>query len=357
MLRDDLGESHHSILVAPAQDISTNVVNSFLSLTGALLFVAVGPERVERLNLQPMQRPQPRPPSQVQPSVTIEMCLSVEARHNVTTGISVADRTATIRALGAVEPTPQLLVNPGHVIPVRTKPGGVLTKNALPEGACDLVRLAGFVDAALYIDLLNTEGEHLNSRGQISFAQEHDLEVVRLSEVVQHRLEQERIVERITEAKLPTRAAGEMRVILYRSPIHEGDHIALVKGEIDPESPTLTRVQPEFTLTDVFGGGPSQSRKLLHSAMRAIDERGSGVVLYLKRPDTTRTAEHPEIWNQSTHAKPSAMLREYGLGAQILADLGVQKIEMLTTSNRKMVGLKAYGVEVVAQRTLEAHSV
>lgn len=352
VLWDDSAHSARAVLIAPAQEITSQSVNELVSLTGGLPFVAITPTRAAALMLSKMSRPSLHPAPQLTPGLEeqLNICVSVEAREGVSTGISAADRATTIRILGEDSPNPRKLVKPGHIFPVEVRAGGVLVKNALPEGACDISRIAGFTDAALFLDLLDQRGEFLSEQGQIRLCSECNLPRLPLSELTRHRLSTESLVYRVAEAKLPTQLAGELRSLIYKSSIHEGEHLALIKGEVDPKQPVLTRVQTEFTFSDVFGGSGATSRNLLHRSLKAIGDHGSGVLVYLRRPSFGELGR--QISAHEREQKPSNIMREYGLGAQILRDLGVQKVDLLTGSKKNLVGIHPFGIEIVSQREI-----
>jgi 3,4-dihydroxy 2-butanone 4-phosphate synthase/GTP cyclohydrolase II len=228
----------------------------------------------------------------------------------------------------------------------------VLVRNALPEGALDIVRIANFTDAALFVDLLDENGEFLSLARQEKLAAERDLPTISLGDLIRFRLETEKLVTRVAEARLPTRIAGELRSCIYKSSVHSGEHVALIKGTIDPNKPTLTRVQPEFTFGDVFGGNNPPSRSQLHQALKAINDHGSGVLVYLRRPASGQLRQQVASWSAEYGHKPAWMMREYGLGAQILRDLGVKRIELLTGTPRNLSGLTTFGIEIVGQRAI-----
>jgi 3,4-dihydroxy 2-butanone 4-phosphate synthase/GTP cyclohydrolase II len=218
-----------------------------------------------------------------------------------------------------------------------------LVRAAIPEGAVDAVTCAGFSDAAVVLDLLDPAGEPISPTQAEALAHQLDLPVIALTDLIRFRLAKEPLVERATEATIPTSIAGALRAILYRSTIHDAEHIALVKGDIREDVPTLVRVQTEHTIADVFGGGPLLSRSHLLNSLRAIAERGSGIVVYLRK-STVEQALNP--------TSAPKMMREYGMGAQILRDLGVGKIELLTSASRSMVGLDTFGIEIVSQKPI-----
>ena len=361
IITDDIA-TPRAALVAPAQGCTAEEMNRLLELTGGLPFVAVTPARSHALLLQPMppftESSSPTTPTHpLIPSVNpppladrlrtekplLEQLCSVEAREGISTGISAHDRAATVRVLGDPQPQPRALVRPGHIFPVLTREGGVLVRAAIPEGAVDAVHLAGFTDAAVVFDLLNREGAPLNPTDAEELATRAGIPTISLTDLIKYRLAKEPLIERLSEATIPSTYAGDVRAIVYRSKIHDAEHVALVKGEVRSDVPTLVRVQTEHSIADVFGGGPLFSRMHLHGSMAAIAERGTGILLYLRRSPVEQALQP---W-----AAPK-MMREYGMGAQILRDLGVGKIELLTSASRSLVGLDTFGIEIVAQQPI-----
>jgi 3,4-dihydroxy 2-butanone 4-phosphate synthase/GTP cyclohydrolase II len=352
LISDDAGSLERAILVAPAQTISAAVINEMLTLGSGVLFVAMSQQRADDFLLTRMSRPQMSQTSSENEDRVLDLCVSVEAREGVTTGISAADRAATVRTLGESHPDAQRLVTPGHVMPVRVRTGGVLVRNSLPEAAVDAVHTMGGTAAAAYVDILDEHGELLNSAGQHVLAEKHRLPSVTLSALIGHRLKHEQLVQRITEARLPTRIAGELRSYVYISSIQGMEHLALVKGDITGDEPVLTRVQAGSTIGDVFGGGECASRHHIEQALNAIGQRGRGVLVYLRRPLKNNLSEQIFSLGGVSDAAIHAQMRDYGLGAQILRDLGVKKVEVLTSSERSYLGLDMFGIEIAAQHLL-----
>lgn len=348
ILIDDQGPSR-AALVSPAQDVSSAEVNRILMLSGGLTFVALSSGRADALLLEPMTRPsQLRTKNTASP--LIKQFVSVEAREGVTTGISASDRATTLQILGHSTPQPRALVKPGHIFPVATHDGGVLAKAAIAEGALDTVKEAGFSDAALFVDLLLPTGELAGEEQAHALAAHEGIPITTLSELISYRLQREPLVTRVAESLIPTSLAGDVRALVYRSRIHDVEHVALVKGDISPERPVLVRVQVENTLSDVFGAGPTSSRTLLRTALTAIKDESCGVFLYLRRPHID--TNDPLTVESRTPTQSSVLMREYGVGAQILRDLGVSKLELLTSTPRPLVGLPSFGLTIVSQRTI-----
>jgi len=352
VLIDDAGSSR-AALVAPAHKITETEVNRILRLSGGLTFVALSPERASAFLLNTMIRPNAGEKSSLATPL-IPQYTSVEAREGISTGISAADRAATIAILGSETPQPRALVRPGHIFPVETREGGVLVNLALPEGAVDLARLAGFTDAALFVDLLDARGELMQAEEAREFGKHNSIPTTSLTEIIAHRLEREPLVTRVAEARLPTTLAGAVRAIVYRSKIHDVEHIALVKGRVDGDEPVLVRVQSENTITDVFGGITPNSRLHLQNALRAIGSRERGVFLYLRRSfiDDRSNNIQPLKATHSAQTVAPTMMREYGVGAQILRDLGISRIELLATTPRALAGLPSFGIHIVSQHSI-----
>lgn len=351
LLEDDLTSPARVVLVSPAESITAARMNQILTLATGLCFVALSPERVGLFSLARMKRPQTQAGLSIENSNSPDICISVEAREGVSTGISAADRATTVRILGEKEPNQRKLVHPGHIFPVETRPGGVLVRNALPEGALDLTRIAGFTEAALFMELLDSKGDFISSTAARDIATQNSLPYITLSELIRHRLKYEVLVSRITEARLPTRNGGELRSIIFKSTVHDGEHLALVKGEIDPEKPVLVRVQTEFTFNDVFGS-KSSSRSQIHRTLEAIADAPAGVMLYLRRTQRGQLSAQIQASQDGMAPKPVSMMREYGLGAQILRDLGVRKVVLLSNSNQNLIGLDTFGIEIISTQRL-----
>lgn len=350
VLCDDVGDDR-SVLVAPASETTEADVNQILTLTGGLTFVAITPERAAAFMLSSMPRSRSVATASLEPTPLAQLT-SVEAREGVSTGISAADRATTIRLLGAETPQPRALVKPGHIFPVETKRGGTLVRAALPEAALDIVVHAGFTDAALFVDLLNHNGEILSGSAARAWASERSIPVFSIAEIIRERLVHEPLVSRLSEATIPTRRAGEMKAIAYRSQLHDVEHVALVKGTLNVHSPVLVRVQVEHILSDVFGGDQPATRRQIDNSLTVIGKRGSGVFLYLRRKmlhDDPTFQSAPPIVSTGNPMPHAAMMREYGIGAQILRDLGITQIELLSSTQRSMVGLESFGMMVTHQ--------
>ncbi len=346
-----------ALLVAPAEDMTPEALNTMLHICGAEVSVALSPSRTESLLLSPMNVEQSYLSGRNKTGPY--HCVSVEARVGVSTGISTADRAKTISLLGSPEPDPRSLVKPGHIFPVCVREGGVLVRNDLPEGALDLVRLAGFTDAAAYIPLLSGSGDLCSADELEQISSQNAIPLVHLGELIEHRLQTEQLVSRVAKAKLPTRAGGELTAYAYQSLIHSGEHIALVKGSIDSTQPVLTRVQAEHTFEDVFGADTRMSsRDKIQETLHALGDAECGVFVYLRRADPGLLAKQVAEPASSERLPQAAVMQEYGIGAQILRDLGVRKIRLLTTSPASSIrGLDSFGLEIVSYEELSPSQV
>ncbi|HEY6807291.1 MAG TPA: GTP cyclohydrolase II, partial [Gemmatimonadales bacterium] len=279
------------------------------------------------------------------------------ARFGVTTGISAADRAATIRV--AIDPAsePSDLRRPGHVFPLRSRPGGVLQRVGQTEASVDLARLAGLYPAGVICEILNADGTMARRPELDRFSAEHKLTFITVAQLVQYRLAKERLVHRVASARLPT-AAGEFKIIGYRNDVDEAEHVALVYGDVGAQPAVMVRMHSKCLTGDVFGSQRCDCGWQLESAMHTIAREGRGVIVYLDQEgrgigllNKLKAYELQDAGNDTVEAneklgfKPD--LRNYGIGAQILLDLGLSSIRVLTNNPKKLVGLEGYGLEIV----------
>ena len=342
IITDDVSGVDRSIIAAPAYGINYETVNLFSSFSGGLVYIAISAKRRRQFQLDLMSDR-----SALETNRELDMCVSVEAREGVTTGISVSDRMTTLRVLGEKEPNPRKLVKPGHIFPISTKDGGTLVKPGLAEAALDTIKYAKLTDAAAFVDILNKEGEFLPSKEINKFSKKHKLPVIYVSSVIRFRLENEILVEKIAEAQLPSKAAGEVTARAYIDKISGSEHIALISGNIDFKQAVPIRVQRENLIEDLFGGAKS-SRQTLQKCLQYMSQIGAGVFVYISRPGSlVKTPQSTQIGH--TQAK---MMREYGVGAQILSDIGIKKARLLTHTSKNLTGLKSFGIEIVSQEPI-----
>ncbi|HVM97313.1 MAG TPA: 3,4-dihydroxy-2-butanone-4-phosphate synthase, partial [Candidatus Acidoferrales bacterium] len=277
--------------------------------------------------------------------------VSIDARHGITNGISAADRAVTIRTTIRESVRPQDLIVPGHVFPLRARRGGVLVRTGQTEGSVDLARLAGLKPAGVICEIMKDDGTMARLPDLERFAATHALKICTVADLVQYRLRYDSLVHRVAEATLNSRFGGDFRILVYHTDVDSGEHVALVKGDIKPDEPVLVRAHAEFLPGDVFSMMERDTAALLHESMRLIAKEGKGVILYLRREQ--RGAEILEL-NKRPSKTPSTDpatqqrdFRDYGTGAQILRDIGVRKIRLLSNFPRRLVSLPGYDLEIL----------
>jgi 3,4-dihydroxy 2-butanone 4-phosphate synthase/GTP cyclohydrolase II len=282
--------------------------------------------------------------------------VSVDAASGITTGISAADRAKTILDAIADDAKPQDLVTPGHIFPLRARKGGVLVRAGQTEGSVDLARLAGLKPAGVICEIMNNDGTMARQPDLIKFAKKHKLKVVTVADLIQYRLNYDSLVYRAADAPLPTRLGGQFRAVVYNTHVDQSEHLALIKGEISPKEETLVRVHTKYVPGDVFGFEFLNTGAVIQRSMEIIAREGKGVILYLQpehmgvRPSMIT---YPRVeGKQQRDMNPSFLYRadfkEYGIGAQILRDLGVGKMRLLTNNKKHLVGLRGYGLEIMS---------
>ena len=350
VVTDDEDRENEGDLVMAAEKITAAAVN-FMAMHGrGLICAPITEERAEQLGLQRMV-------VENRESFRTDFTVSVDAAEGVTTGISAHDRARTIRLLVEPKTKPLDLVQPGHVFPLRAKSGGVLRRAGHTEASVDLARLAGLAPAGVLCEILNADGTMARLPQLVKFAKKHKLRMCSIRDLIAHRRSREKLVEREQVIKLPT-DYGDFDLHMYRSVVDGGHHLALVKGEISPKKTTLVRVHSECLTGDVFGSLRCDCGNQLHTALSQIEAAGHGVLLYMRQegrgiglPAKIHAYKLQEQGLDTVEANEKlgfpAELRDYGLGAQILFDLGVRKMRFLTNNPKKVIGLEGYGLKIV----------
>jgi 3,4-dihydroxy 2-butanone 4-phosphate synthase / GTP cyclohydrolase II len=286
--------------------------------------------------------------------------VSVDAAMGITTGISAADRAKTIIDAIADDAKPQDLATPGHIFPLRARNGGVLVRAGQTEGSVDLARLAGLKPAGVICEIMKDDGTMARQPDLMRFAKKHRLKVVTIADLIQHRLNYDSLVFRAAAAPLPTRIGGDFQAIVYNTLVDQSEHLALIKGNISPKEETLVRVHTKYVPGDVFGFELLNTGAVIQRSMEIIAKQGKGIILYLQpehkgiRPAmvTYPKLEGKQQKSMNRSFVYQADFKEYGIGAQILRDLGVGKMRLLTNNKKHLVGLRGYGLEVTALESI-----
>jgi 3,4-dihydroxy 2-butanone 4-phosphate synthase / GTP cyclohydrolase II len=342
ILVDDEARENEGDLVIPAQMATPDTVN-FMAMHGrGLICLALSSERVKQLGLNLMSHENQ---SRHQTAFTV----SIEAREGVTTGISAADRAHTIQT--AIDPAKGArdIATPGHVFPLVAKDGGVLVRAGHTEAAVDIAQLAGLNPSGVICEIMNDDGTMARLPDLVKFSGKHELKIATIADLISYRRRSEKLVRRVVESPFESRFGGGWRMVVYTSTLEYAEHVALVKGDIDPKKPTLVRMHSLNLLSDMLGDTGAPGTGVLQSAMRQVGEEGSGVVVLIREPIRTSVSDRIRLrLGEKPHSPMD--LRDYGIGAQILLDLGVKKMVLLSSSKRAIIGLDGYGLTVTGYR-------
>ncbi len=360
ILVDDEDRENEGDLCMAAEMVTPEAINFMAKHGRGLICLALSPDIVQQLGLPMMVANNQSP-------YGTGFTISIEARTGVSTGISAADRARTIAAAVNPTATPRDIISPGHIFPLRAKAGGVLVRTGQTEGSVDLARIAGMRTAGIICEIMKDDGTMARMPDLEVFAQEHDLKIATIADLVAYRLCKDVLVRRAAEARLPTDHAGEFRVIAYQNDIDHCEHVALVMGEINPEEPIMVRVHSECLTGDVFGSARCDCGPQLHAAMQMVAREGCGVIVYMRQEGRgiglvnklkayVLQDEGLDTVEANTHLGFKPDLRDYGIGAQILRDLGVRKMRLLTNNPKKIIGLEGYGLEVASRLPIEVQA-
>jgi len=353
ILVDDEDRENEGDLTMAAEKVTPEAVNFMTKYGRGLLCLSMTREKIESLDL-PMMVTNNKSP------FGTNFTVSIEATRGVTTGISAFDRAVTILTAVDESAVPSDIVSPGHVFPLRAQKGGVLVRAGQTEGSVDLSRLAGLVPAGVICEVLNEDGTMARLPDLMVMAERHNLKICTIKDLIQHRMRTEKLVRRGAETVLPTEFGGDFRLIVYENDVDNHNHVALVKGEVSPEDPILVRVHSECLTGDVFGSRRCDCGNQLEKAMHMVEAAGKGVILYMQQEGRgiglLNKIKAYALQDQGCDTVEANLrlgfkpdLRDYGLGAQMLADLGVKKMRLMTNNPTKIVGLEGYGLEVVEQ--------
>lgn len=349
ILLDDEDRENEGDLVVAAEHASPEMINFMVSEARGLVCLSLTSRQIDQLGLPLMVRED----MNASPNQTA-FTVSIEASSGISTGISASDRAHTIRVASNPQARRGDIIVPGHVFPIRAQEGGVLKRAGHTEGSVDLAALAGLTPAAVICEIMNPDGTMARTEQLVEFAQKHQIKMGTIEDLIKYRVETETFVEERARASLPSHFGDGFEVRAFYNQLDGREHLALVKGEIHPDEPTLVRVHSECTLGDVFGSLRSCSGDYLKASMRVISEAGKGVLVYLRNEDMdNRLIQRIQSYHQQDLGAPAedkvwrGDQREYGVGAQILRALGVRKICLLSNSPKKRVGLKGYGLEIV----------
>lgn len=350
ILTDDEDRENEGDLVMAAEKVTPQAINFMATHGRGLICLSLTEERLKKLNLPLMVQDNT---SSFQTAFTV----SIEASQGVTTGISAADRAHTIRVAVAPNAKPADLSRPGHIFPLRAREGGVLVRTGQTEGSVDLARMAGLMPAGVICEIMNPDGTMARRPDLVKFARRHKLVLLSVADLIRYRLERERLVRRIGEAKLERRGQGTFKAYTYGSDVDSAVHVALVKGELSSREPVLTRVHRACLVGEVLGSTGCDCGSQLEQAFQRIHEEGRGVIIFLQRGASAKNplrCTHVSNEESVPGRADQTRLREFGVGAQILKDLGLTRLRLLTNNPKKIVGLESYSLEVVEQVPLKA---
>lgn len=357
ILVDDEDRENEGDLTMAAEKATAEAINFMAKYGRGLICLTLTERRLNELRLPMMVSDNT---SRFQTAFTV----SIDARKGVTTGISASDRATTILTAIDEKAGPEDLVSPGHIFPLRARDGGVLVRTGQTEGSVDLARLAGLKPYGVICEIMNDDGTMSRMPDLQVFAERHGLKIVTIADLIKYRLHKERLVRRIAEAKIPTKYGGLFTAIAYENDVDPFHHLALVKGDIRPDDEVLVRVHSQCLTGDVFGSRRCDCEEQLHQAMAMVEKEGKGVIVYMRQEgrgiglvNKLRAYCLQELGKDTVEANEAlgfkADMRDYGIGAQILVDLGLHKIRLMTNNPRKIKGLEGYGIEVVERVHIE----
>jgi 3,4-dihydroxy 2-butanone 4-phosphate synthase/GTP cyclohydrolase II len=351
ILMDDEDRENEGDLCMAAEKVTPEAINFMAKYGRGLICLPMTEEQIDRLGLPMMVAKNTAP-------LGTAFTVSIDARHGMTRGISAEDRAKTILTAIRDDVRPEDLVVPGHIFPLRARRGGVLVRTGQTEGAVDLSRLAGLKPSGIICEIMRDDGTMARLPDLEEFSLKFGIKIATIADLIQYRLRHDSLVHHVAAARLPTRYGGDFIAHVYTSDVDEEEHLVLVKGEVSPEEPVLVRAHAEYVPGDVFGYEQSNTKALLQESMKIIAAEGKGVILYLRQegvggqlfPNGGRSSKRLRDGSRHPTTSPGSQIRDfrdYGIGAQILRDLGVRKIRLLTNYPRRLVSLPGYELEIV----------